>query len=152
MPKKKDRGRLLVLRKLPKKQRWLSSRQQQVRPPNFLLGIFQRTRKNFRRLRRTHVRARQKQIRRHPERRYTFRHLFGLLDAFFGQISFRVGRALWILTVNRDPVANNIELHDSLSNGHLETRRATILKSARSFFSDGQLSTVDCQLTGDCRK
>ncbi len=115
MPKKKDCGGLLLFHKFPEKLRRLRPRQQQIRPPDSLLRVVERTREDFRGLCRAHVRARQEQIRRHSKRRHTFRHLFGLLDAFLGQISFRVGRALRILAVNGDPVPHDVELHNSLA-------------------------------------
>src|SRR5438128_5867763 len=114
MPKQKHGGRLLLFHKLPTKLRRLPSRQQQIRPPNSLLGVVERTRKNLRRLYRAHVRACQEQIARHSERRHALRHLFGLLDAFLRQIPFWVRRAFRIFAINGDPVPNDVELHPFL--------------------------------------
>src|SRR5437899_2277120 len=114
MPKQKHDGGLLLFPKLPKNLRRLPSRQQQIRPSDFLLGIAKLTRKNLRRLYSAHVRACQEQIARHSERRHALRHLFGLLDAFLRQIPFWVRRTFRIFAVNGDPVPNDVELHPLL--------------------------------------
>src|SRR5437879_4178890 len=115
MPKKKDRGSLPLFHKLPKKLRRLRPRQQKIRPPDFLLGVVELTRKNLCRLYGAHVRTCQEQIARHSERRHALGHLFGLLYPFLSQIAFWVRRALRIFAVNSDPMPDDVELHDYLS-------------------------------------
>src|SRR5260370_15508328 len=61
------------------------------------------------------------------------RHLLGLLDAFLGQVTFRVRRALRVFAVNGDPVPHNVELHNSLSMKRSEERR--VGKECRSRWS-----------------
>jgi hypothetical protein len=52
--------------------------------------------------------------------------LFGLLDAFFGQIPLRVGRTLGIFAINCDSMSHDVELHDFLSRVSLGSAPTTI--------------------------
>src|SRR5260370_1695682 len=99
MPKKKDSGRLLLFHKFPEKLRRLRPRQQQIRPPDSLLRVVERTREDFRGLCCAHVGARQEKIRGHSEPRPPLAGLQGFLHPSLPPIPFPPTASLPLLTI-----------------------------------------------------
>ncbi|HXM13687.1 MAG TPA: hypothetical protein VN933_00515 [Candidatus Eremiobacteraceae bacterium] len=107
----KYHGRIFLSGDLFEKVRRLRAGKERIGSADPLLRIIERSRKNLSGLHRPHVWAANQEVGADLKSRDSLRDLFGLVDAFFGQIALGIGWRFRILAVDSDAVADDIQLH-----------------------------------------
>src|SRR5580698_2520705 len=111
MAEAKYHGRIFLPGDLFEKMRWLCAGKKRIGSANLLLRIIERRRENFGRLHGAHIRAANQEIGTDFEARDSLRDLLGFLDAFFRQKPFGISRRFRIFAIDRDAVADDVQLH-----------------------------------------
>src|ERR1700737_4861734 len=113
MTKAKYRRCVFFSREFAKERGGFGTGKQAFRLPNLLLRIVKRAGENRRGLRGAHVRAADHQVPMHSQSCNALGNLLRFLDAFLGQIPLSLRWALRVFALDRDAMADDVELQES---------------------------------------